>query len=212
MYKRTRDAGGITIADEVQTGFGRIGSHFWAFETQGADVVPDIMTVGKPFGNGFPLSAVVTTNAVAASAQNIEYFNTFGGNPVACAVGLEVLNVIRREKLQQNALEVGTYVISQLTALKAKHDKIGDVRGMGLLFGVELVSDRSTKEPDADAATFVMQRAKSMGVLVSTDGPHRNVVKMKPPICVTRDDADELTRVLDTVLTEYKYKYMSISR
>jgi ethanolamine-phosphate phospho-lyase len=202
IYKRTRDAGGITIADEVQTGFGRIGSHFWAFQTQGEDVVPDIMTVGKPFGNGFPLSAVVTTSTVAASAQNIEYFNTFGGNPVACAVGLEVLNVIRREKLQQNALEVGNYVIKQLAALGAKHDKIGDVRGIGLLFGVELVSNRSTKAPDADAATFVMQRMKSMGVLVSTDGPHRNVVKMKPPICFTRENADEVTRVLDKVLGE----------
>src|SRR5204863_7913220 len=145
-YRAVRAAGGVCVADEVQTGFGRAGTHFWMFETQ--DVVPDIVTLGKPIGNGHPMGAVVTTPAIAASfANGMEYFNTFGGNPVSCAVGLAVLDVIRHEELQQNALEVGEYLQQGLNQLKSRHSLIDDVRGQGLFVGVELVRDRQTLEP-----------------------------------------------------------------
>src|SRR5439155_4656629 len=147
-----REAGGVCVADEVQTGFGRAGSHFWMFETQG--VVPDIVTLGKPIGNGHPMGAVITTREIAESfANGMEYFNTFGGNPVSCAVGLAVLDVIRDQELQQNELEVGEYLKSGLHQLRDRHTLIGDVRGPGLFLGIELVRDRETFEPaDIEAA------------------------------------------------------------
>ena len=164
IYSLIREHGGLCIADEVQTGFGRVGDHMWAFESQG--VVPDIVTLGKPFGNGFPLSAVVTTREVAESLRNVEYFNTFGGNPVACAVGLEVLSVLQDEALQQNAKCTGDYTRSIVSQLSAKHRPIGDVRGMGLLLGIEFVADRESRVPDADCAYYVMQWMRA----------HRNVL------------------------------------
>jgi 4-aminobutyrate aminotransferase-like enzyme len=200
-FARVRHAGGVCIADEVQTGLGRVGSHFWAFETQG--VIPDIVTIGKPLGNGHPLAAVVTTREIAASFDNgMEYFNTFGGNPVSCAVGLAVLDVIEEDSLQGNALKVGAYLKSELEALKSKHPLIGDVRDQGLFIGVELVLDRETLEPAAMQAAYVAERMKESGILVSTDGPLHNVLKIKPPILFSSFDANALVSLLDRVMAE----------
>jgi len=198
VYELTRAAGGLTIADEVQTGFGRTGDHYWAFEAHG--VIPDIVTVGKPFGNGFPLAAVVTTSAVAESFRTSEYFNTFGGNTVACAVGLEVLQVIEEEALQANARAVGASVLELLRRVASRHPRVGDVRGRGLLVGVEFVRVGDRRDPDAQLAAFVMQRMRRAGVLVSTDGPHRNVIKIKPPLCFSQQDAETLAEAMDLAL------------
>ena len=198
-YAAVRAAGGVCVADEVQTGFGRAGTHFWMFETQ--DVVPDIVTLGKPIGNGHPLGAVVTTQEIAASfANGMEYFNTFGGNPVSCATGLAVLDVIRDEELQQNALEVGDYLKRELRLLQDHHHLIGDVRGLGLFLGIELVRDRNTLEPAGREATQIVERMKECGILLSTDGPFHNVVKIKPPLVFSMKDADFLVSSLDSVL------------
>ena len=200
VYTRVRSAGGVCIADEVQVGFGRIGSHFWAFESQ--DVVPDIVTMGKPIGNGHPLGAVVTTPAIAASFDGgMEYFNTFGGNPVSCAVGLAVLDVIEDEGLQPHALAVGSRLISALRGLTDRHPVIGDVRGAGLFVGIELVRG-GTLIPAAAEADYVVNRMKEHGILLSTDGPDRNVIKFKPPMVFSESDADRLVSTLDTVLAE----------
>jgi 4-aminobutyrate aminotransferase-like enzyme/Ser/Thr protein kinase RdoA (MazF antagonist) len=194
-------AGGVCIADEVQVGFGRVGSHFWGFETQG--VVPDIVTMGKPMGNGHPLAAVATTRAIAdAFANGMEYFNTFGGNPVSCAVGTAVLEVIEEEGLQENALRVGDYLMQGLKDLMGSYALIGDVRGLGLFIGVELVRDRKTLEPAAEEARYIIERMKEEGILLSIDGPLHNVLKLKPPLVFTRDDADFLIRALDYILAE----------
>jgi 4-aminobutyrate aminotransferase-like enzyme len=200
-YRHAREAGGVCIADEVQTGLGRVSSHFWAFETQG--IVPDIVTIGKPLGNGHPLAAVVTTPEIAASFDNgMEYFNTFGGNPVSCAVGLAVLDVIEEESLQENALKVGAYLKANLEALKSKHPLIGDVRGMGLFIGVELVLDRETLTPATKQASYLVERMKDLGILISTDGPLHNVLKIKPPIVFSIANAAELVCKLDQILAE----------
>ncbi|MDO8835714.1 MAG: aminotransferase class III-fold pyridoxal phosphate-dependent enzyme, partial [Vicinamibacterales bacterium] len=195
--------GGVCIADEVQVGMGRVGTHVWAFETQG--VVPDIVTAGKPVGNGHPLGVVVTTRAIADTfANGMEYFNTFGGNPVSCAIGLAVLDVIRDERLQDHALDVGSYLLQRLRSLKARHALIGDVRGLGLFSGIELVRDRVTLEPAGDEAGYVANRMRDRGVLLSTDGPFRNVLKIKPPLVFSRTDADTLADTLDAVLAELR--------
>ena len=199
-FAHVRAAGGVCVADEVQVGFGRVGSHFWAFETHG--VVPDVVTMGKPIGNGHPMAAVVTTPEIAASfANGMEYFNTFGGNPVSCAVGLAVLDVIADEGLQANARRVGAYLTKRLTDLMTRHSLVGDVRGRGLFLGVELVRDRATLEPAAEEAAEVVERAKERGVLLSTDGPLHNVLKIKPPLVFSTADADRLADTLDAVLT-----------
>jgi 4-aminobutyrate aminotransferase-like enzyme len=191
----------VCIADEVQTGFGRVGTHFWAFETQG--VVPDIVTLGKPIGNGHPLGAVVTTPEIAASfANGMEYFNTYGGNPVSCAIGLAVLDVIRDEQLQANALKAGAHLMNGLRQLMDKHPLIGDVRGLGLFVGIELVSDRETLAPATEQASYVANRMKECGILLSTDGPFHNVLKIKPPLMFTEADADFLVGTLDGILEE----------
>ncbi len=200
-YRYARAAGAVCIADEVQVGFGRVGSHFWGFETQA--VVPDIVTLGKPIGNGFPLGAVVTTPEIAAAFDNgMEYFNTYGGNPVACAVGLAVLDVLEAEGLQANALRVGQHLLRGLRSLMDRHAIIGDVRGLGLFLGVELVLDRGARTPAGSQAGYVADRARELGVLLSTDGPDHNVLKIKPPLVFTRADADRLLAVLDQVLGE----------
>jgi 4-aminobutyrate aminotransferase-like enzyme len=200
-YHCVREAGGVCIADEVQVGFGRVGTHFWGFETQG--VVPDIVTFGKPIGNGHPLAAVVTTPEIAASFNTgMEYFNTFGGNPVSCAVGLAVLDVIRDEKLQENALNVGHHLKTGLLKLIDKYPVIGDVRGMGLFIGIELVKNRETLAPAAAEASDIIERMKEKGILLSVDGPLHNVLKIKPPIVFDRENADFLVAVLDNVLSE----------
>jgi len=198
-YKHVRRSGGICIADEVQVGFGRVGSHFWGFETQG--VVPDIVTLGKPIGNGFPLAAVITRPEIAKAFDNgMEYFNTFGGNPVSCAVGMEVLRVIQEEGLMENARLTGRYLKRELEKLKQKYPLIGDVRGMGFFLGVELVLDEAEMTPAAKEADYVIERMKKERILISTDGAFQNVLKIKPPMVFTRNNADLLTSKLDQVL------------
>jgi 4-aminobutyrate aminotransferase-like enzyme len=200
-YRHVRAAGGLCIADEVQVGFGRLGTHFWGFETQG--VVPDIVVLGKPIGNGFPLAAVVTTEAVAASfANGMEFFSTFGGNPVACAAGLAVLDVMAEEGLQERALRVGERFIAGLRRLAERHLIVGDVRGSGLFLGVELVRDRRTLEPAAAEAAYAVERLRERGILTGTDGPLHNVLKVRPPLCFTEEDADLFVSVLDEILAE----------
>jgi 4-aminobutyrate aminotransferase-like enzyme/Ser/Thr protein kinase RdoA (MazF antagonist) len=200
-YGYVRAAGGVCIADEVQAGFGRLGTHFWGFETQG--VVPDIVVLGKPIGNGFPLAAVVTTEPIAASfANGMEFFSTFGGNPVACAAGLAVLDVMRDERLQEQALRVGGRLIAGLMRLAGRHPIIGDVRGSGLFLGLELVRDRGTLEPAATEASYAVNRMRDLGVLTGTDGPFHNVIKIRPPLCFSEADADLFVATLDAVLDE----------
>lgn len=198
-FAHARDAGVVCVADEVQTGFGRAGSHFWMFETR--DAVPDIVTLGKPMGNGHPVAAVITTPEIAASFDNgMEYFNTFGGNPVSCAAARAVLEIINDEGLQPHALELGECFLEGLEALKKRHTIIGDVRGQGLFIGVELVNDRDSLTPAADMANQVTENMKARGVLLSTDGPQRNVLKIKPPLVITRGDVERTLDALDEVL------------
>lgn len=200
-YRHVRAAGGVCIADEVQVGFGRSGTHFWAFETQG--VVPDIVTLGKPIGNGHPLGAVITTPEIAAAfANGMEYFNTFGGNPVSCAAGLAVLRVVQSEGLQERAAAIGQLLKNSLQRLANSHPLVGDVRGMGLFLGVELVLDREQRIPAPALAAYVANRMRQRGVLVSTDGPDNNVLKIKPPLCWDEHDASTLVAILDEVLSE----------
>jgi len=201
VYQAVRAAGGVCIADEVQTGLGRMGTHFWAFEAQG--VVPDIVVMGKPLGNGHPIAAVVTTREIADSFDTgMEFFSTFGGNNVSCAIGLAVLDVMRDEKLQRHALEVGGRLRSSLAALADRHSIIGDVRGSGFFLGVELVRDRETLEPAGAEAAFVANRMRERGVLIGTDGPHHNVLKIRPPMPFDDADGDLLVDVLDSALKD----------
>jgi 4-aminobutyrate aminotransferase-like enzyme/Ser/Thr protein kinase RdoA (MazF antagonist) len=202
VFKRVWADGGVCIVDEVQVGFGRVGNHFWGFETQG--VIPDIVTMGKPMGNGHPLAAVVTTPEIATSFDTgMEYFNTFGGNPVSCAIGLAVLDVLEEEELQKNALMVGELLMAGLRQLQEKYQLIGDVRGLGLFIGVELVKDRVTLEPAGREAAVVVESMKDHGILISTDGPYHNVLKIKPPLVFTEANAFQLVRTLDLVLEKH---------
>ncbi|WP_170113032.1 aminotransferase class III-fold pyridoxal phosphate-dependent enzyme [Ahniella affigens] len=195
-----RKAGGLVIVDEVQTGFGRIGEQFWAHGPQG--VIPDIVTLGKPIGNGHPMAAVITTAEIArAFANGMEFFSSFGGNPVSCAVGMAVLDVIEQEGLQHHALTTGEYLKRGLLALADRHALIGDVRGQGLFVGVELVQDRETLTPATEAATRVVNHMREHGVLLSTDGPFDNVLKIKPPLAFGRLEADVMIDALDRALT-----------
>ncbi len=201
VYKHVRAAGGVCIADEVQVGFGRLGTHFWGFESQG--VVPDIVVLGKPMGNGFPLAAVITTPQIAASFDNgMEFFSTFGGNPVACAAGLAVLDVLEEEKLQGNALRVGECLTKKLETLQKKHPLIGDVRGSGLFLGVDLVRNRETREPATEEASYIVNRLHDSGILAGTDGPHHNVIKLRPPLIFSPLDADLFVTTLEAILSE----------
>ncbi|MDE3152386.1 MAG: aminotransferase class III-fold pyridoxal phosphate-dependent enzyme, partial [Gemmatimonadota bacterium] len=200
-YRHVREAGGVCIADEVQTGLGRIGTHFWAFEAHG--VVPDIVVMGKPLGNGHPLAAVVATRAIADAFDNgMEYFSTFGGNTVSCAVGLAVLDVMRDEGLQAHARAVGDRLLDGLRPLTRRRALVGDVRGSGLFLGVELVRDREALEPAADEASYVANRMREEGILLGTDGPAHNVIKIRPPMPFGASDADLLVETLDRVLGE----------
>jgi 4-aminobutyrate aminotransferase-like enzyme len=191
----------VCIADEVQTGFGRTGTHFWGFETQG--VVPDVVVLGKPIGNAFPLAAVVTTKEIADSfANGMEFFSTFGGNPVACAAGLAVLDVLEEERLQQHALNVGAQLRNGLKALQERYALIGDVRGSGLFLGVDLVLNRETREAAPLQASYVVNRLRESGILTGTDGPLHNVIKLRPPLVFTEADADFFLKTLEAVLQE----------
>ena len=201
VYALVRAAGGVCIADEVQVGFGRLGTHFWAFEQQG--VVPDLVTMGKPMGNGFPVSAVLTTPAIAeAFRRQATYFNTFGGNAVACQAGLAVLDVMRDEGLQANARAVGAYFKGRLEALQERHALIGAGYGHGLYLGVDLVRDRAAKTPATPEAMAVCERMRDLGILVYPTGDHYNILKIKPPLVFTRANADFFVEALDRVLGE----------
>ena len=201
VYAHVRGAGGVCIADEVQTAYGRMGTSFYAFEDQ--HVVPDIVVLGKPVGNGYPLGAVITTEAIAASfANGMEFFSTFGGSTVSCAVGLAVLEVVRNEALQLHARQVGDVLLEGLRPLVDRHPLVGDVRGSGLFLGVELVKDRQTLEPAAREADRVVNRLREEGILIGTDGPFHNVLKIRPPMPFNERDAARLVATLDQVLGE----------
>src|SRR5436190_1139827 len=197
-YEHVRAAGGVCIADEVQTGFGRTGSHYWGFQTQ--DVIPDIVTMAKGIGNGCPLGAVVTTPKIAATLAARTHFNTFGGNPVVSAIGKAVLEVIDREKLQQNSLSIGKHLIAGLEELKQKHNVIGDVRGKGLMLGIELVKDRTSKEPAKEECAQIVEVCKDMGLLLGKGGLWGQTIRFSPPMCLHKQDADFLLDVLDQAL------------
>ena len=198
-YEYVRKAGGLCISDEVQVGCGRLGKSFWGFQLH--DVTPDIVTIGKPLGNGHPIAAVACTKEVAEKfANGMEYFNTFGGNPVSCAIATEVLRVVKREQLQENALNVGEFLKSELTVLSKKYTIIGDVRGQGLFLGIELVD--ANMNPLADQTDYLANRMKDHGILMSTDGPDHNVLKIKPPIVFTKENAIELIFYLKKIFTE----------
>lgn len=200
-FAAVREAGGVCVADEVQVGFGRCGSKFWAFEM--GEVVPDIVTLGKPMGNGHPMAAVVTTREIAESfADGMEYFNTFGGNPVSCAVGQAVLDVIEEEGLQENARQVGEFLKGAFRALAGSFPLIGDVRGEGLFLGLELVKDQETLEPAPEEASRVVELMKARGILLSTDGPLHNVIKMKPPLVFQKEHGERLVEELGKVFLE----------
>jgi alanine-glyoxylate transaminase/(R)-3-amino-2-methylpropionate-pyruvate transaminase len=199
-YAHVHAAGGVCIADEVQAGFGRTGTHYWGFETQG--VIPDIVTMAKGIGNGVPLAAVVTTPKIAQALSTRIHFNTFGGNPVVCAQGKAVLEVIDREGLQANSLEVGGYLAAGFRKLGEKHNIIGDVRGKGLMLGVDLVKDRTTKTPAKEETLHVFETAKDLGLLIGKGGYSGNVLRVKPPMCFTKADADFTIEVIDACLSK----------
>lgn len=200
-FAKTRAAGGLCIADEVQMGFARSGTHMWGFEA--FDVVPDIVTLGKPMGNGHPIAALVTTREIARKFnQQLLYFNTFGGNPVSCAVALAVLDVIEQENLQARALAVSTKIRQGLEALKNKYPLIGHIHGHGLFFGVDLVSDRETRAPAKAEAQWITERMKQKGVLIAVTGTLGNILKLRPPIAFSKADADLLLSVLEETLAE----------
>ncbi len=200
VYEHVRAAGGLCIADEVQTGFGRTGTHYWGFETQ--SVVPDIVTMAKGIGNGCPLGAVVTTPKIAATLAQRTHFNTFGGNPVACVQGRAVLEIIEREKLQENSRTIGNRLLAGLNQLKEKHQLIGDVRGKGLMLGIELVKDRQSKEPAKEASAQILETCKEMGLLLGKGGLWGQTIRFSPPMCVNEQDADFLLEVLDRAFSD----------
>ena len=198
-FEHVRKAGGVCIADEVQVGFGRVGDAFWGFQLH--DVVPDIVVMGKPIGNGHPMGAVVTTRAIAEAFNNgMEFFSTFGGNPVSSACGLAVLDVIEEQELQERARRLGGHFLDGLRSLQERHQLIGDVRGHGLFLGIELVRDHTTLEPAAAEATAIVNAMRERGVLLSTDGPLHNIIKIKPPLVIEQEDIDMTIRLLDDVL------------
>ena len=193
------DRGGVLIADEVQPGFGRTGSQMWGFARHG--VVPDIVTMGKPMGNGFPMGGVVTRAALLDGfTSEVKYFNTFGGNPVAAAAGLAVLDVIASEGLMTNAAQVGAYLTDALREIGNRHIQIGDVRGAGLFIGLELVKDGESREPAPDIASLLINQLCQRGILISAAGSYGNTLKIRPPLCFAKDHADIFVAACDDIL------------
>ncbi len=199
-YEAIREKGGLCIADEVQTGFGRTGEHYWGF--QNFDVLPDIVTMAKSLGNGAPIAAVVTRKEIAETLRQRLHVNTFGGNPVSTAAGLAVLEVIEEDGLQQNARVVGAQFKQGMEKLQKKHQVIGDVRGMGLMLGMELVKDRTTKEPGREQTAALHEGLKEHGILVGKGGLFGNVLRIKPPLCVTKADVEFTLAAMDQVLSD----------
>jgi 4-aminobutyrate aminotransferase-like enzyme len=201
VYAKIRAAGGLCIADEVQTGLGRLGAYYFGFEQQG--VVPDIVVLGKPLGNGHPMGALVTTKAIADSfAKGPEFFSTFGGSTLSCRIGKEVLDIVDDENLQANAKQQGDRLLAGLRSLQDKHDCIGDVRGIGLFIGVDLVTDRTTKSEATALAIHVKDRMRDKRILLGTEGPKDNILKIRPPLTIQPDDVDMIISTLDHILNE----------
>jgi len=189
----------LLIADEVQTGFGRLGKYFWGFEMHG--IIPDLIVLGKPIANGHPAAAVVTTAGIAESfANGMEFFSSFGGNPVSCRVALEVLKIIKDEKLQENAKSVGEFLKSELISLKRQFASIGDVRGEGLFLGIEFIDDQG--KPNKNLTQTISEKLKSKFILIGTDGPYENVLKLKPPLCFDKTDASFFINALEESLIQ----------
>jgi len=197
-YAIVREYGGVCIADEVQTGFGRTGEHYWGFQNYG--VIPDIVTMAKGIGNGVPLAAVTTRREIAEALTSRIHFNTFGGNPVSIAAGLAVIDVIDEEGLQENARKVGACLLQGLRRLQSRHRLIGEVRGLGLMMGLELVVDRDTRAPAIPQTLEVLEAAREMGVLLGKGGLEGNVLRIKPPMCITIEDAEFAVDVLDRAI------------
>ena len=199
-FELIRSVGGLCIADEVQVGFGRLGSKMWAFEEHG--VIPDIVVMGKPIGNGHPMAAVFTTNEIADSFKGMEFFSTFGGNPVSCAIGMAVLDVIEEKNLIENSKLMGELFIDGLTKLKNRYEIIGDIRGKGLFLGIELVKNRSSLEPAPKEAKLLVDGMLSKNILLSIDGPKKNVIKIKPPMVISKEDVDRTIKSLNEVFSD----------
>ena len=201
VYPAMRAQGGVCISDEVQTGFGRLGDHFWGYEAQG--VVPDIVVLGKPIANGHPMGAVVCNAEVADSfGKGVEFFSSFGGNPVSCAIASAVLDVIEEENLQARAKQVGDHYQSLLKKLALQFPALGDVRGSGLFLGIEIVKE-GTQEPHTELAQHLKNEMRERHILISTDGPFDNVIKTKPPLCFSKENAEQVVQVLEEILNNY---------
>ncbi|WP_048323494.1 aspartate aminotransferase family protein, partial [Crocosphaera watsonii] len=200
VWDYVHQANGLFIADEVQTGFCRTGQGFWGFEQHG--IIPDIVTLAKGIGNGVPLAAVVTTADIAQAFTQKIHFNTFGGNPVSCAAGKAVLETIERDNLQENCATVGNHLLEGLRGLQAKYECIGDVRGSGLMIGVDLVKNRETKEPHSQLTSEVHELSKDLGLIIGKGGLYRNVLRIKPPLCISKEDVNFLVDVLDYVFQQ----------
>lgn len=199
-FELIRSVGGLCIADEVQVGFGRLGRKMWAFEEHG--VIPDIVVMGKPIGNGHPMAAVFTTKEIADSFKGMEFFSTFGGNPVSCAIGMAVLDVIEEKNLIENSKLMGELFIDGLTKLKNRYEIIGDIRGKGLFLGIELVKNRSSLEPAPKEAKLLVDGMLSKNILLSIDGPKKNVIKIKPPMVISKEDVDRTIKSLNEVFSD----------
>ncbi|MBS0012246.1 MAG: aminotransferase class III-fold pyridoxal phosphate-dependent enzyme, partial [Bacteroidales bacterium] len=198
VYKHIRAAGAVCIADEVQTAYGRMGSSFYAFEDQG--VVPDIVVLGKPIGNGHPLAAVITTRDIASAFDNgMEFFSTFGGNTVSVAAGRKVLEIVLRDKYMKHAHETGSYLLDKLRTFKGKYPLVGDLRGSGLFLGIELVRDHDSLEPAGEEASYIAERMRERRILLGTDGPYNNVLKIRPPMPFDRENAEILADRLSDI-------------
>ncbi|CAD5226508.1 unnamed protein product [Bursaphelenchus xylophilus] len=207
VAKIIRSNGGVMIIDEVQTGFGRVGQKFWAHQLQDDTFVPDILTMGKPMGNGFPVAAVVTRKEIAdCLGGEVGYFNTFGGNPVSCSAVLAVMEVLKEENLLRHSEEMGTHFEEQLGKLKEKHQCIGDIRGVGMFWGLDLVLHRESRLPATELAVdLCFKLREEYGVLLNADGPHTNILKFKPPLCFNKDDLEFAVSSLDKALYEMGY-------
>lgn len=200
VYHLVRAAGGLCIADEVQVGYGRLGAAFWAFDLQG--VIPDVVTIAKATGNGFPVGAVITTHAIAEGfGREGSFFSSVGGSPASCAAGLAVLDALEAEGLQHNAQAVGAHLKTRLQGLVERHPLCGAVHGLGLYLGLELVRDRETLEPASEEALAICERMRTLGVIVQPTADHMNVLKIKPPLCITRASADYFVDTLESVLS-----------